>query len=93
MIKLNFNSKELLTLQKLVMDNSPDRLMFSEKELIKMAYFNAEVYLNIVYDSIELVNCTANPDVFFSRYELLEKNLYTLCLFEPYYYFMFMVAF
>jgi hypothetical protein len=81
---LSLNSKELLTLQKLVVEDSPNRLMFSEKELIKMAHFNAEGYLKIVYDSIELVNHTANPDVFFLRFELLEENLYTLSLFEPY---------
>ena len=78
------SKEELLNLQKLVLEDSPDKLMFSESELIKMAYFNAQEYLKIVYDSIELVNHTANPDVFFSRFKFLEENLYTLSLFEPY---------
>lgn len=81
---MGFSSDELLTLQKLVVDNSPDTLMFSEEELIKMAYYNSQGYLNIVYDSIRLVNNTANPDVFFSRYKLLEEKLCTLSLLEPY---------
>ena len=81
---MSLNSKELLALQKLVVENSPDVLMFSEKELIEMAYFNAEGYLKIIYDSIQLVNDTANPNVFFSRYDLLEENLHTLSLLEPY---------
>ena len=78
------SKRELLDLQKLVLEDSPDTLMFSEKELIEMAYFNAEGYLRIVCDSIQLVNNTSNPDVFFSRFKLLEENLYTLSLFEPY---------
>lgn len=78
------SKKELLALQKLVVENSPNKLVFSEEQLIKMAYPQAQRYLTIVNESVSLVNNTVKPDVFFSRYELIEENLGILSLFEPY---------
>lgn len=81
---MSFNSKELLTLQRMVVDNPPNKLVYSEQQLLKMAYPQAQRYLTIVNESVSLVNNTVKPDVFFSRYELIEENLSILSLFEPY---------
>lgn len=54
----------------------------------KMARLTAEMaapgYLKIAQDCAKLVNTTVKPDVFFSRYDLLESVLACLVLTEPY---------
>ena len=83
-MKMSFNSKELLALQKMVVNNPPNKLVYSEIQLTKMAYSQAQRYLTIVNESVSLVNNTVKPDVFFSRYQLVKETLYSLSLFEPY---------
>ena len=48
----------------------------------KEAKQQSEQYLKIIKDSVELVNTTINPEVFFMRYNLILENLEKLIKFE-----------
>ena len=63
--------QELLELQKLVLDNSPDKLIMSEKQLKDLATKAAARDLEIIQDCIRIVGSTTKPDTFFSRLALL----------------------
>lgn len=66
------NKKEgLLELQKLVLANSPNKLIMSEKQLKGMATEAAARDLEIIQDCIRIVGTTTKPDTFFSRLALL----------------------
>lgn len=81
----NFRKKQqLLNLQKIVVKNSPDRLVFSEAKLMETARLMADNDLKIINDCVRLVNTTVNPDVFFKRLDLLIQHAQHLTLFEPY---------
>ncbi|MEE1219533.1 MAG: hypothetical protein U0L20_06390 [Ruminococcus sp.] len=75
---------DLLKLQKLVVANSPNKLVFNEKTLIIEAKKIVNNDMRIINDCVKLVNTTINPDVYFSRYDLLLEQLQHLILFEPY---------
>lgn len=76
--------KKLLELQRLVIKDSPNTLVVSEKELMTAAVQKARAAGKIVSDSIDIVRSTTNPDVFFSRLDLLFENLSILKSYEPY---------
>lgn len=79
------NTKDLLFLQRLVVVNAPpNRLIYSEEQLIKMAYSAVERESKILKESADIVNTTVNPDTFFSRYSLMEEKLGDLIGFESY---------
>lgn len=44
-------------------------------DIRKQAKFQSTGLLKIVYDCVELVNTTVNPEVFFMRYNLMLENL------------------
>ena len=77
-------NQKLLRLQKLVVANSPNRLVYSEKQLYSMANRTVQRELKIIQDCVELVNHTVKPDVFFSRYDSLLESLCYLIQFQPY---------
>ena len=82
-----FGSKkkeELLELQKLVMINSPDRLIMSEKQLKSMAATMANRDLEIIQDCICIIGSTNKPDTFFSRLALMIDKADNLRKFEKY---------
>lgn len=65
---------ELLQLQKILIENSPDELLYSKNELLQTAQSEASNCLRIFKDSILIIVKTADPDTFFSRYDLLLKQ-------------------
>lgn len=75
---------KLLKLQKLLVKNSPNKLIMSEKQLMDTARRAAKRYLEICNDSMRLIDTTIKPDVFFSRLDLLLKNLTELQALEQY---------
>ena len=66
------NKKQrLLDGQKIVMENSPDRLVMSEQQLRQVSIQQAQNDLRIMNDCKNLVSTTVKPDVFFGRLNLL----------------------
>ena len=63
--------EELIELQKLVVEDSPDRLIMSEKQLKNIAADNVNRDLEIIQDCIRILGSTTKPDTFFSRLALL----------------------
>lgn len=78
------SKKELLAWQKIVLYNSPDKLIMSEKQLKQISYQTAQNHIRIIQDCIRLIRNTTNPEVFFSRLELLKKHGKALAALEPY---------
>ncbi len=76
--------QELLELQKLVVKDSPNRLIVSEKELVGTATAMITRDLKIVQDCVQIVNNTTKPDTFFYRLSLLEEKAQSLCAFEQF---------
>lgn len=77
-------NSNLLELQRIVLVDSPDRLIMSESQLMNAATVQAQNDMRIIKDCASLVSSTTKPDVFFSRLELLLKTSRHLMLFEPY---------
>ena len=75
---------KLLELQRIVLVDSPDRLIMSESQLMKAAIERAQNDMRIIKDCSSLVSSTTKPDVFFGRLDLLIKTSRHLMLFEPY---------
>ncbi len=78
------SKKELLQWQQLVVENSPDKLVISEKELQRLSQIKAQNSLGIVKDSAKILCKTTDPEVFFSRYELLLNHSYYLVQLSKY---------
>ena len=76
------SEEELLELQKVVLVNSPDRLIMSEKQLISEATRMAQRDLEIIQDSIRIIKETKKPDTFFSRFDLLIERAENLRIYE-----------
>lgn len=74
----------LLSMQKVVIENSPDRLVLTEKQLYAAAQEQAQNDLRIINDSLAIISKTTKPDVFFSRLELIQRHSGHLMLLEPY---------
>ena len=78
------NQNRLLAWQKLVMPNSPDRLVLNEQQLTQWTVVITEQDIKIINDCLKITQETVKPDVFFSRLELLKEKIAHLQLFEPY---------
>nr|DAW70647.1 MAG TPA: cell envelope integrity inner membrane protein [Caudoviricetes sp.] len=76
--------ENLLALQKIVLLNGPDELILSKSQLQENAEMRAEQSIKIVQDCVNLINNTANPDVYFKRYEMLKHHMHILERLEPY---------
>ena len=76
--------QQFLELQRIVMPDSPNRLIMSEKQLLSAAHEQAANDLRIVNDCTALLSKTMKPDVFFSRLDLLIIRSRHLTQFEPY---------
>lgn len=76
--------EELLLLQKTLVKNSPDRLMYSEKQLKALAHQSAKNSLRIAEDCAKILQTTVKPDVFFDRLQLLAWHTSNLALLEKY---------
>lgn len=75
---------ELLKLQKILLQDSPDTLILSEEQLLDMAYQTAENSLRITNDCLNLLQTTVKPDVFFERLRLLTIHAQTLVSLEEF---------
>lgn len=73
---------ELLSLQKIVLPDSPDYLVCSERQLKEMACQMAENSLRITGDCSNILQTTVNPDVFFERLQLFAVHCVNLILLE-----------
>ena len=73
---------ELLELQKVVLDNSPDELILSKKKLLELARIQADNSLRIVQDCSKILQNTIKPDVFFERYQLMILHSSNLVILE-----------
>lgn len=74
--------EELLLLQKTLIKYSPDKLIYSEKQLKALAQQSAKDSLRIANDCAKILQTTVNPEVFFDRLQLFAwhtGNLAVLC--------------
>lgn len=78
------NTAELLRLQKIVMKDSPDRLIMSESQLRSAAANLAKQELRICRDCAKIIETTTKPDVFFARWDLMRDKLRSLQKVEGY---------
>lgn len=81
-----FNSKKsrLLEWQKLIIQDSPNKLIVSEKQLEKMTAQQTASCIKIINDCMDLLSTTNKPTVFFSRLDLLKENAKKLASYEKY---------
>lgn len=86
--KSKFSKKDLLAWQKIVIANSPDRLICNRSQLESATTMAAQRRLEIIKDSQQLVNNTVNPDTYFERFDLLYEHLLFLLQVEPYFSFV-----
>lgn len=75
---------DLLELQKIVVVDSPNRIIMSEKQLLQSAERMAQRDLEIIQDCIRILGETKKPDTFFSRFDLLVDTADRLRKFEKY---------
>ena len=81
---LSGKNAQLLELQKRLVYNSPNRLIFTEKQLRKMATDDAKNSLRIMNDTRKILRNTIKPDVFFSRLDLWIQHTENLKALEPF---------
>lgn len=80
---LSGKNARLLELQKRLVQGSPNRLVFSEKQLRKMAESEARNSLRIIKDSSKILQTTLKPDAFFSRFDLIAQHAENLAALSP----------
>lgn len=78
------NNEDLLKLQKIVLEDSPDELIYSETQLNAMANEKARNSYRIMNDCSKLLQTTTNPDTFFERLQLFVMHCDTLAALEKY---------
>lgn len=76
--------EELLELQKILLNDSPNELIMSEKQLETMAMQAAENSFRIMNDCTNLLQTTATPEVFFDRLKLFDTHCQSLVALEKY---------
>lgn len=82
-----FNSKKkqkLLDLQNLILSSPNNKLVLSEQQIFQTAKEIAKRNVDIIQDCTDIICKTLNPDVFFSRYNLLLQSNNNLVELEPY---------
>jgi len=81
-----FNKKKeyLLEWQKIVLTDSPDKLIMTERQLKQTSEQQATNDLRIIQDCIKIISNTVKPDIFFSRMDLLKEKAIHLQTLEPY---------
>lgn len=86
--KSRYSKRDLLAWQKIIVSNSPNRLVYNRSQLVSATTQVARRRLEIIQDSQKLVNNTVNPDTYFERFDLLYEQLVFLLQVEPYYSFI-----
>ena len=76
--------EELLIWQNLIMQDSPNKLVMTEKQLKQATEQQASNDLRIIQDCIRIISETVKPDIFFSRMDLLKEKSKRLIEFEKY---------
>ena len=66
--------EELLIWQNLIMQDSPNKLVMTEKQLKQATEQQASNDLRIIQDCIRIISETVKPDIFFSRMDLLKET-------------------
>lgn len=80
----NGKQQRLLDCQKIIMPNSPNKLVMTEKQILHAAEQQAINDLRIIQDSNKIISNTLKPDTFFSRLDLLKEKSEHLKKLEPY---------
>lgn len=80
----DISSQDLLSLQKILVANSPDHLVMSKKQLIEAAQIRITNNMRIIEESNKIVESTRDIDTFFSRYDLIVEKYKECVAFEPY---------
>lgn len=75
---------ELLALQKIVLEDSPEELIMPEWQLREMADEKTRNSHRIMNDCSTILRTTVNPDVFFDRLQLLSTHCRVLADLEKY---------
>lgn len=78
------NTDFLLDWQKVILTDSPDKLVMTKKQLQESTEMQANNDIRIIQDSIKLISETVKPDVFFSRLDLLKEHAQHLTTLEPF---------
>ena len=78
------NKEDLLELQKIVVENSPDELICSESQLKALANEKAENSYRIMNDCSNILQETTDPEVFFEKLQLFITHCDTLVALEKY---------
>lgn len=81
---LESKNTKLLEWQNILLDKPCERLITSEKELIKMSDLTIKNRIKIADDCSKLLQKTTKPDVFFERLSLFENTMEYLSRLEPY---------
>lgn len=84
LFKKKKSKKELLDWQRLIMSDSPQKLVMTEAQLTQFTYQQANNDLRILQDCLKIISTTVKPDIFFSRLDLLKEKAKRLVQFEPY---------
>jgi len=79
-----FKRKELLEWQNTLLAEPVPRLIMTEKQLKEGTKNRVENDLRIIKDCIKILGETTNPETYFSRLELMEKNAYDLVIIGKY---------
>jgi hypothetical protein len=82
--KANAKKEHLLRWQKLLIPDSPNKLIMTEQQLKSATMQQVENDLRIIQDCVKLVEKTTKPDVFFMRLNLLKEKSKHLASFEKY---------
>lgn len=77
------SKKELFEWQKLIMPDAT-KLVLTEQQLRAQTPVIANRHIQIAEDCRKLINSTAKPDTYFSRYDLLISELELLCKFQKF---------
>lgn len=75
---------EFLELQKILITNSGNKLIYSKKQLHNMAHDRIENDFRIIDESQKIIEETMNIDTFFMRSNLIVEKYKDVCLFEAY---------
>lgn len=73
--------KDLLALQKIVLKDSPNHLVMSEKQLVSTARRMVQRNIEIMNDCVRIVKETVKPGTFFMRLDLLEETTKSLSVY------------
>lgn len=75
---------KLIELQNILFDNISNKLILSEKELYSTAKKQAQIYIDYIQESLQIVNTTSLPQLYFENFESVLYFGNKLLQLEPY---------